>query len=210
MRIGIELNGIVRNLFPKIEEVYQKTFLMDEIKEKKFNLIGEEELIDLQDDFLYKIKSPITTFDISNHLSFRNNEELFEFLYEENPIKIFGMSELLTSNSAIELNTIYKMLRSENDILIISNEIGLSKPATLTFLGRNGILLEEIIFYSEKTMERMWNSLDVLVTSNSELFKNKPEDKIVIAFNKNIVEWGDKQITSLLEVPLIIKELNNV
>lgn len=120
------------------------------------------------------------------------------------------MSELLTSNSAIELNTIYKMLRSENDILIISNEIGLSKPATLTFLGRNGILLEEIIFYSEKTMERMWNSLDVLVTSNSELFKNKPEDKIVIAFNKNIVEWGDKQITSLLEVPLIIKELNNV
>lgn len=211
MRIGIELNGIVRDIFSSIEEIYKKTFLIEEDGEtKKFTIVGDNIVPIVEDSFTYGIKSPVTSFNIAEHLSFRDNDELFSFLYEENPTRIFGMAELMTLNSAIELNSVYKKMRNEDDLVVVSNEIGLSKPATLLFLGRNGILLEEIVFYSEKTLERMWNNIDVLVTTNPDLSRNKPENKILLAFSSKNEEWGDFTISSISDITLKLNQIKNV
>ena len=78
LRVGIDVNGVLRDTITKIEQTYQK-FMID-----------KTEGIEDEDDFEYKITQPINTSDLKNHFSFRNDEELFSFLYEEFPMEIFG------------------------------------------------------------------------------------------------------------------------
>ena len=74
MRVGIELNGVLRNTLGKIEQTYQK-FMIDRTE-------GIEE----DNDFEYKITQPVNTLDLKNHFTFRDEEELYTFLYEEFPM----------------------------------------------------------------------------------------------------------------------------
>jgi hypothetical protein len=80
--------------------------------------------------------------------------------------------------------------RDNYDMLIVSDEMGKSKPASLFFLSKFGCQIEKIKFYSNSTITSMWNEIDVLLTSNPELLLNKPKDKIVVKYatnyNKNI------------------------
>jgi hypothetical protein len=121
-----------------------------------------------------------------------------------------GSTETFTFN---DFNNIYLDLRNEHDIIIVSDEIGKSKPATLFFLSKFGCLTEEIKFYSNSTINSMWNQIDVLLTANPDLLLNHPENVRVIKFNteynKNI-EYSDS-IDTLKEFldKLIIKELND-
>ena len=68
MRIGIELNGVLRNTLGKIEQTYQK-FMID-----------KTDGIEDSDDFEYKITHPINTLEIKNHFNFRDDNELYSFL----------------------------------------------------------------------------------------------------------------------------------
>jgi hypothetical protein len=121
-----------------------------------------------------------------------------------------GSTETFTFN---DFNNIYLDLRNGHDIIVVSDEIGKSKPATLFFLSKFGCLTEEIKFYSNSTINSMWNQIDVLLTANPDLLLNHPENVRVIKFNteynKNI-EYSDS-IDTLKEFldKLIIKELND-
>ena len=103
----------------------------------------------------------------------------------------------------------YYELRDEYDLLIVSDEIGKSKPASLFFLSKFGCLLEKIIFYSETTKNDMWDNVDILITSNPDLILNKPEDKIVVKFlrdyNKNIK--SELEISTLSDFNLLLKKI---
>jgi hypothetical protein len=81
-----------------------------------------------------------------------------------------------------DLNNIYFNLRNEHDLMIVSDEIGKSKPASLFFLSKFGCEIEKIKFYSNSTINSMWNEIDVLLTSNPILLLNHPSDKISIKF----------------------------
>jgi hypothetical protein len=80
-------------------------------------------------------------------------------------------------------------MRDNHEIIIVSDEIGKSKPATLFFLSKFSCLVENIKFYSEQTKNNMLDSIDVLLTANPDLLLN--EDKIVIKYeqiyNQNII-----------------------
>jgi len=93
-------------------------------------------------------------------------------------------------NTFNDLNEIYINLRDNHELLIVSDEISKSKPATLFFLSKFGCLVEKIKFYSNITMSSMWSEVDVLLTSNPSLLLECPKEKIVIKFeteyNKNI------------------------
>jgi hypothetical protein len=82
-----------------------------------------------------------------------------------------------------DLNELYLDLRDNHDILVISDEIGKSKPASLFFLSKFGCLVESVKFYSEFTINNMWDSIDLLVTANPRLIENCPSDKMVIKYN---------------------------
>ena len=178
MRIGIEINGVLRDTLGKIEQTYQK-FLID-----KTDGIEDDE------SFEYKMTYPINSLTLNDHFSFPDDDELYSFLYEEFAMEIFGHAQSSEYNTFIDLNEIYISLRDNHDLLIVSDEIGKSKPATLFFLSKFGCLVEKIKFYSNITMNSMWNEVDVLLTSNPSLLLECPKDKIVIKFeteyNKNV------------------------
>jgi hypothetical protein len=200
MRIGIEINGVLRDTIGKLEQVYQKYFI------DKWEGFDEQE-------FKYEMTLPVTSLNLKDHFKFKDDEEFFSFLYEENAMEIFGHAGSTETFTFNDFNNFYLDFRSENDVIIISDEIGKSKPATLFFLSKFGCLTEEIKFYSNSTINSMWDRIDVLLTANPDLLLNHPENVRVIKFNteynKNI-EYSDS-IDTLKEFSdkLIIKELND-
>lgn len=214
-KIGIELNGVLRDTIEKFKQVYQK-HLVDyndvEVTDKtyKLDLSGntEEEL--LPEPFIYEILSDVDSLDLKKHFKFQNDEELYSFMYEEYTMELFGHAPSTEINTFNLLNELYYELRDNYDILILSDEIGKSKPASLFFLAKFGCLLEKIVFYSQTTKNNIWNEVDILLTANPTLLLEKPEGKTVIKFNRDYNKQIESQyeINSLSEFVEILKKLN--
>jgi len=197
MRIGVEINGVLRNTLGKVEQTYQK-FMID-----------KTEGIETDNDFIYEIKKPITSLSIQNHFTFKDEEELYSFLYEEFPMEIFGHSQSTEYSTFNDLNEIYVKLRNDHDFIIVSDEIGKSKPASLFFLSKFGCEFEKVKFYSNTTINSMWNEIDVLLTANPALLLEHPLDKVLIKYN---TEYNNEIITKyeinkIKELEEVIKQL---
>ena len=178
MRIGIEINGVLRNTIGKIEQTYQKY------------LIDKTDGIENEKSFEYGTILPVNSLMLKDHFKFQNDEELFSFLYEEFPMEIFGHAQSSEYSTFNDLNETYINLRDNHDLIIVSDEIGKSKPASLFFISKFGCQLEKIKFYSNYTINSMWNEIDLLLTANPALLLEHPSDKILIKYetdyNKNI------------------------
>ena len=178
MRIGIEINGVLRNTIGKIEQTYQKY------------LIDKTDGIENEESFEYGMILPVDSLVMKNHFKFQNDEELFSFLYEEFPMEIFGHAQSSEYSTFNDLNELYLKLRDNHDLIIVSDEIGKSKPASLFFISKFGCQLEKIKFYSNYTINSMWDEIDLLLTANPALLLEHPSDKILIKYetdyNKNI------------------------
>jgi len=197
MRIGIEVNGVLRNTIDKITQTYQK-FLIDKTD-------GIEE----DGDFKYEMTLPIESLNLSDHLKFQNEEELYTFLYEEFPMEIFGHAQSTEYNTFNDLNELYLKLREDHELIIISDEIGKSKPATLFFLSKFGCQFEKVKFYSNYTINSMWNEIDVLLTSNPALLLDYPSDKIVIKYNTVYNKHSESSI-SINSIKELEENLNKI
>jgi hypothetical protein len=197
MRIGVELNGVLRNTIGKLELVYNKY------------LIEKTDGIESDTDFEYRMDLPVTSLQLENHFKFRDKEEMYSFLFEEFPMEIFGHAGSTETMTFNDLNDFYIDFRDNHDILIVSDEIGKSKPASLFFLSKFGCLIEKVKFYSHLTINSMWDEVDILLTSNPDLLLNYPKNKTVIKFNteynKNIN--SQFEISSIKELKEKIKEI---
>jgi hypothetical protein len=191
MKIAIEVNGVLRDTVKKIEQVYEKFYVENILNEKR--------------DFEYEILSPITSLRLQDHLKFKDNDELYDFLYTEHCMEIFGHASSTEYSTFIDLNDFYVDMRDNHEILLISDEIGKSKPATLFFLSKFGCQIEKIVFYSQFTLQTIWNEIDLLLTANPDLLLNHPTDKKIIKYNTNYN-------TNITDLPNIdnIKELKNL
>ena len=184
MRIAFDINGVIRNTFQKAEQLYQKHYI-DEFEDEDSSIYNEEtnefdkELI--VDDFKYELDLPVKSLDnLINHFKFKDKEDLFEFFYVDFAMQIFGHSPSIDGTTFNFLNEIYETLRDDHEVLIVSDEIGKSKPATLFFLSKYGCLVEKIKFYSNITIDSMWDEVDVLITSNPNHIINQPKNKTVV------------------------------
>ena len=195
MRIGIEMNGVLRDTLKKIQQEYEKWYIDNPFKEET--------------DFEYKVVSNLTSLDIGEHLSFRDKDEIYNFLYKEHPMEIFGHSGSVEMTSMNDLNDFYLDMRDNYDITIVSDEIGKSKPASLFFLSKFGCLIESIKFYSEITINSMWDSIDILLTANPNLLLNIPQDKVVIKYETsyNSEIYSNHTIKNLKELKNKIQEI---
>jgi len=191
MRIAIEINGVLRNTINKIEQTYQKYYI-----DKTDGI--EDEI------FSYGMSLPVTSLTLQDHFKFQDDDELFSFLYEEFPMEIFGHSQSSEYSTFTDLNELYVNLRDNHELLIVSDEIGRSKPASLFFLSKFGCLLEKVKFYSNSTINSMWDEIDVLLTSNPTLLLEHPSDKILIKFETEY----NKEINTIHSITSI-KELED-
>ena len=179
------------------------------LKSFDIDMSGNTDLVIGEENFKYEIKNEVTSLNLMNHFSFRNEDELYSFTYEDFAMQIFGhagSSETYTFN---DLNEIYLKYRDNNELLIVSDEMGRSKPASLFFLSKFGCQLEKVKFYSNTTINSMWDEVDVLLTSNPNLILEKPKDKIVVKYitnyNKNIK--SDYEIEKLKDFDEVLQKL---
>ena len=195
MRIAVELNGVLRDTLKKIQQEYEKWYLDNPFKE-------DEEKSE------YEVLSDLTTLDIVNHLKFKDKNELYDFLYKEHTMEIFGHSSSVETSGMMDFNEFYLDMRDNHDILIVSDEIGKSKPASLFFISKFGCLVETVKFYSESTINSLWNSVDILLTANPNLLLNHPENVKVIKFNTtyNTEIKTEHSISSIKELKTNIEE----
>lgn len=219
-KIGIEINGVLRDTISKFTELYEKHLVDSHLNEStnktyEIEFSGDtDEVIEFNENvevnnFEYKVLSPVTSLDLGSHFSFPSKDELYSFMYEEYTMELFGhapSTEMLSFNM---LNDIYYNLRDTYDLIIVSDEIGRSKPSSLFFLSKFGCLVEKVFFYSEITKKNMLDEVDILLTSNPDLLLNKPDNKIIIKFitDYNKIIESDYEISSLSDLELTIKKI---
>jgi hypothetical protein len=195
MRIGVELNGVLRDTLKKIQEVYEKWFIENPFSEEQ--------------EFKYEVLSDCTTLNISEHLKFKDEDELYNFLYKEYTMEIFGHAGSVEYNGMNDFNDFYLEMRDNHDIIVVSDEMGKSKPASLFFLSKFGCLTENVKFYSESTINSLWDTVDILLTANPNLLLNHPSNKRVIKFqtlyNEDIKT--EHSVQSIKELKTKIQEL---
>jgi hypothetical protein len=167
MRIGITVNGVLRDTLQKVISVY--------------NRYNETEL-DVEE---------FESLNLLDYLKFETEEELLEWMYVECPMEIFGNGLALKDNIFNTLNGFYKDFRDEHEIIIVSEEIEKSKSATLFFLAKYGCLIDNIKFFGLNSFyDNVWEEVDMLITNDTRLLLNKPEKKETIKienkFNKEI------------------------
>lgn len=219
-RIGIEINGVLRDTIEKFKQVYEK-HLVDyndvEPTDKTYTVdfSGDtnnvNSLVETTEftNFKYEILSDVDSLDLQKHFKFQSDEELYTFMYEEYTMELFGHAPSVEMNTFNVLNDLYYDLRDKYDISVLSDEIGKSKPASLFFLAKFGCLIEKVVFYSQITKNNIWNEVDILLTANPTLLLEKPENKTVIKFNTNYNKQieSDYEISSLSEFKEILERV---
>jgi hypothetical protein len=165
MRIAIDIDGVLRDTFTKIEQIYQKYF------------IDELELVD--DDFKYEIITPYDTPEYSNHFKFKTDEEYLSFMYEEFAMEIFGHSPSTEMSTFYDLNDLIVKYKDNVKFLLISKQVSKTKPATLFFVSKFGCEIEKIVFYNQLTKDDVWNEFDVLITANPDLLLQKDNKTLI-------------------------------
>jgi len=211
-RIGIEINGVLRDTIGKFTQLYEKHMIEekeDESKTYELDMSGNTEELVPKENFEYKILSDVTSLNLMDHFSFNSEDELYNFTYEDFAMQIFGHAGSTETFTFNDLNDLYIKYRDNNELLIVSDEMGKSKPASLFFLSKFGCLLENVKFYSNVTINSLWDEVDILLTSNPTLLLEKPNNKVVVkyntTYNKNVS--CEYEINSLKEFDKILKTI---
>jgi hypothetical protein len=147
-RIGIEINGVLRDTIGKFKQLYEKHLVDVDHDEtlQSFDLefdpenSGSTELSIIEDKtfFNYEIKNEVTSLNLMNHFAFRSKDELYSFMYEDYTMELFGHAPSTEINTFNILNDLYYKIRENHDLIIVSDEIGKSKPSSLFFLSKFG------------------------------------------------------------------------
>lgn len=172
MKVGITLDGVVRDFITKFEAVYDKYF-PEELEE------GEE-----------LPERDINSLDLLDHFEFSGGTtELNKFMYVDAALEIFGHAGEVKLNSIEHLNQLHNLIEDLGHTpIVISKELNNSKPATLFFLSKLSTKINNIIFVRD--YDKKWDHADILITANPETLKSKTSGKISIKvineYNKNI------------------------
>tara|TARA_Y100000592_G_C5464474_1_gene315893 strand:- start:1684 stop:2307 length:624 start_codon:yes stop_codon:yes gene_type:complete len=186
MKIGITIDGVVRDFITKFELVYDKYYpVIDEET-------GENK----------EIERDIKDLDLLSHFEFTGGtKDLNKFMYVDASLEIFGHAGEVKLNSVEHLNQLHNMIEDMGHTpIIISKELNNSKPATLFFLSKLSCKVSTIKFvrdYKDK-----WNYVDVLITASPDTLLTKPSEKVSIkvinTYNKNCN--SDYTIVDLKEI----------
>lgn len=162
MKIGIELNGVIRDINQQIVDYYRKDF------DKSFDV----ESVDLDRvDFLPQIP-------------FKSKEEEDKFMYIDYPYEVFGCAGTMHMHLPNTLNTWHRHLPKTDDILLFSlMESGLSIQSSYFFLSKIGCKIREVFF--PKKAKEIWDKCDVVITTNKQVVRSKPQGKKVILIKKS-------------------------
>ena len=175
MRIGISLNGIVRDLLGKIKVVHEKYYET-------------------------KIENEVSIDTLREDLGFENDDELIEFMYREAPMEIFGHAKEVKNNFIRELNYIANN-HKDFSFTLISDEVGRGISATFWFLAKYGCTIKNVKFYTIDKVDGLWEDFDLIITNDEPIINSKPDNKTLYTLkehpgvdSKTILDSPDKII----------------
>jgi predicted Zn-dependent protease with MMP-like domain len=174
MRIGIEINGVLRDIVAKMEQVYQK-YLIDEMDENS--------------DFVYEMDLPVTSFEFGKHFKFKDDDEFYSFLYEEFVMQLFGHAPSTESSTFYDYDELYQKYKQEHRFILFSDDIGKAKPATLFFMSKFACQCDKIIFINKFNENEFLSDVDMIVTTNPNLLSSdtgKIMVKYEMTYNKDV------------------------
>lgn len=195
MKIGVELNGIVRDINTQILKYYKKDINKD----------FDDENVDLN------------VVDFVNKLDFGGKKKRDEFLYVDYPYEVFGCARVMSRNLASKINN--WMLSFENreenvEIVFFStNEVALTIQSTYYFLSKIGCRVREMYF--PKSSKEIWDVCDVIITQNENIVNSAPKDKKVILIEKNDndnlkenVDYSYESLNDIINDEFFLKKLD--
>lgn len=196
IKIGIELNGVIRDINHQYIKYYTKGI------DPSF------------DDTLVNTN----VVDISKDLKFHSKSEKEKFIYEDYPYEIFGCAAPMSRNLHTFLNGwAYDLYWSKgiDDIGVFSmDEDELTIQSTFFYLSKSGTRIRDIYF--PRNYEDIWKKFDVVITNNPKTIKSKPSNKISILIetddNKECILKSDYCYGNLIEIiddSNLINEIKN-
>lgn len=216
-KIGIDLNGVLRDINLKISQIYEKNFIeqysedySDGIKTYTLDMSGNTELEESSEPFTYEMNLPVKSLNLMDHFKFQTEEDFYNFLYEDFAMQIFGHSPSTEMNSFVILNELIESTKGKYEFSIFSKEFSKSKPASLFFVSKFGCMVDSVIFYNNNNLQNKLSDYDVIVTANPELIKLYPEKciKYVTTYNEETI--SNCEIVTLKELINKIEEIKHV
>jgi hypothetical protein len=193
MKIGIEINGVLRDIVTKMEQVYQK-YLIDEMDENS--------------DFVYEMDLPVTSFEFGKHFKFKDDDEFYSFLYEEFVMQLFGHAPSTENSTFYDYDEIYQKHKENHRFILFSDDIGKAKPATLFFISKFACQCDKIVFISKFNEADFKDEVDVIVTTNPNVLSSKI-DKILVKYEMPYNKDIDSELTisNFKELDIILENL---
>ena len=166
IKIGIELNGIIRDLNKQIVKYYKKDI------DKEFDTS----------------KINMNKVDVRYDLPFNSKKKLENYMYVDYSYEIYGCARVMERNIATLINTWLDDLNNSKkydvDVRFFSAlESALTIQSTYFFISKIGTRVRRMVF--PKDCKDMWDECDVIITTNKRIVKNKPDGKVVILIKKD-------------------------
>lgn len=213
MKIGISIDGVLRDFLGKVGDTYEKYFPTEEDKDpievldydlEKWLEFPEEENkqgeVEFDPNFEEsKFMEEEQTIEI---VKTKNKVTVDEFLYEKCTLEIFGYANEITASAMETLNNLI-LEHPEHEFIILSREGGLAIPSTLFFLSKTKSICPNIKFVTEYS--KVWDYIDVMVTDHPSILKSKPSNKLSVIVDKI---YNEKIIQSGLRIKTI-KEIDS-
>ena len=161
MKIGIEINHVIRNINYQMLKYYVKDI------DKTFD------------------ESSVETNVVSfiDKLNFKTKKARENFLYVDYPYEIYGCAKTSHRNTGTMLNKWLdemenKGLNCEDVSLFSLKENALTIQSSYYFLSKIGCRVRNVFF--PKNGVEMWDKCDVIITTDERIVNNKPQGKKVV------------------------------
>lgn len=214
MKIGVSIDGVLRDFLGQVKETHLKYFPTvegnDEIEVSDYELdkwvtFPEEEVkqgeVEFNPDF--DEESFLESKEETELTKVKDKVTLEEFLYERCTVELFGYAEESISSAVETLNQLI-LDNPRHEFILISREGGMAIPSTLFFLAKTKSTCPNIKFVTEYS--KVWDYVDVMITDHPKIINTKPLGKINIVIDK---EYNKKIVQSVHRIKTI-KEIDEI
>lgn len=193
MKIGVSINGVLRDFFGQIKKTHTKYFNPEdgeEIVVRDYNLeewinFPEEEIVRQEIEFNpnFDEKEFVKT-DSSFDLQEVKDDGITveDFVYDKCCLEIFGYADETVDGAVQSINDLALLNTGKHEFVITSREAGRGVSATLFFLSKTGCMIPNINF-TIGTVD-CWAGVDCMITDHPEILESKPKGKITIKIEK--------------------------
>lgn len=201
MKIGISINGVLRDYFGQIEKTHMKYFppedgdenikVLDYDLDKWITFPKEEtEQVELEfnpdfNPFNSESRDSVEDLELSK---VEEQVTVQEFMYEKCTLEIFGSADEMVPYAMKTLNDLI-LEYPEHEFIIMSREGGLSVPSTYFFLSKTSCQCQNIKFVTDS--KDHWKFVDIMVTDHPDIINSKPDNKTCVVVDKDFNKFLD-------------------